>query len=295
MNNKIKVGIAPLTWTNDDLPELGGEITFEQCIFEMSQAGYEGCEIGNKFPKDPQVLLSALKPHQLQVASQWCSLYFTQVDGYQQTIQDFRERLLFLKSVGADIIVVSEQGGSIQGKEIALTLENKPVFDTPQWEQLFNGLHEIGQIAKDHNMKMAYHHHMGTGVQTINELDYLMENTESLLVDLVFDTGHLCYAGIDPLMILEKYINRIAHIHLKDLRFDKIKQVSSSKLSFLDGVKMGTFTVPGDGDIDFQPIMQKLLNSCYHGWLIVEAEQDPAIAHPLTYATMGREYIAKFI
>ncbi len=291
MFNHVKIGIAPLTWTNDDLPELGEHIPFEQCIQEMAAAGYAGCEVGNKFPKEADVLLAALSAHQLQVASQWCDIFFTEPGREQETVQLFSEKLMFLKSLGAKTIVVCERGGSIQGKNVAVFGDNKPVFSEVTWQALFEGLKQIGDIATAHDMQIAYHHHMGTGIQDEDEIDHLLSNTDPARINLLFDTGHLVYAGIDPLNIIAKYADRIVHVHLKDLRQGKIDEVKRNNMSFLDSVKAGVFTVPGDGQIDFKPILDELSHNNYQGWMIVEAEQDPKQAHPLTYAKMGREHI----
>ena len=287
----IQIGIAPLTWTNDDLPELGGETSFEQCIQEMADAGYAGCEIGNKFPRDTKTLLAALKPYNLQIISQWCSLYFTVPGREQEMVERFEEHLAFLKSVGAKLINVCEKGGSIQWKSVPILGNQKPVFDDSQWDSFITGLHKLGKIAVKNGMRMAYHQHMGTGVQNETELNRLMQNTDPALVDLLFDTAHIDFAGMNPLDVISRYGDRIGHVHLKDMRNAVIATVKEKQMSFLDCVRAGAFTVPGDGDMNFKPITDALIQQGFTGWFLVEAEQDPAKAHPLTYAKKGREYI----
>lgn len=291
--SRIKIGIAPLTWTNDDLPELGGHISFEQCIAEMKQAGYTGCEVGNKFPTDPKELLKALKPYDLQIASQWCSLHFTVKGRFDETIRRFKRQLKFLKNVGAKVIVVCEKGGSIQEKQKPMFGHDKVIFDDNDWKKFILGLNQIGEIAKENNMQVAYHQHMGTGVQSENELQRFLENTQPELTSLLYDTGHIACAGMDPTDIVKQYAHRISHVHLKDVRANIVTQIKKNHLSFLDGVKAGCFTVPGDGYLDFKSIIDALLERNYHGWFVVEAEQDPDKAPPLQYAIMGREYIRK--
>lgn len=288
---KVKIGIAPLTWTNDDLPELGGHISFSQCIAEMVEAGYAGCEIGNKFPRDVKQLNAALQPLNLQIASQWFSAHFTTDEHYEKTLERFAEHLHFLKSLNASVIVVSEQGDSIQGKEVPLFSKHKPLYEGKTWQKIIAGLHALGEIAHQNDMKIVYHQHMGTAIQTEAELDFLMENTDPRFISLLLDTGHLIYADIDPVKIIKKYGERIKHVHLKDLRPHVLNQVKEENLSFLEGVKAGIFTVPGDGFIDFDKIFEALAGISYEGWFIVEAEQDPYKAHPLTYAKMGRDFI----
>ena len=290
-STKIKIGISPIGWTNDDMPELGGEIPFEQCIREMYETGYNGCEVGSKFPRDPETLLQQLKPYNLQIASQWFSTFFTGESNLGQTTLAFINHLMFLKSLGVKVIVVSEQGHSIQGQMDTPLFENKPELKESEWESLKSGLESIGKIASAHGMKIAYHHHMGTVVQSREEVDKLMQLTDPKYVFLLADTGHIHYAGGDPKKLVEDYIDRIIHVHLKDVRSEIVEKVRNEKLSFLQGVKLGAFTVPGDGVIDFKPIFETIGKSDYSGWLIVEAEQDPQIANPKEYAQKGRNTI----
>lgn len=287
---QIKLGIAPIAWTNDDLPELGAENTFEQCISEMALAGFAGSEVGNKYPKNTTVLKKALQLRNLQIASAWFSSFLT-IKPYEETRAAFLAHRDFLSEMGAKVIVVSEQGHSIQGLLDVPVYEDKPVFTAEEWEKLAAGLNKLGQLAAEKGMQIVYHHHMGTGVQTTAEIDKLMELTDPELVYLLFDTGHLTFSGEDPVAILRKYLPRIKHVHLKDVRKDVLERVKQEKLSFLQGVKAGVFTVPGDGMIDFEPIFAFLAQGNYEGWYVVEAEQDPAKANPLEYALMARNYI----
>lgn len=289
--NNVKLGIAPIGWSNDDMPELGADISFVQCIQEMAAAGFSGCEVGHKFPRDPVMLGKELAQHNLSVASAWFSLYFTEDGREQETIAGFINHMHFLKAMGARVIVVCECGNSIQGKPLAL-FANKPEFSHAQWNKLINGLHKIGELAKLNGMIIVYHHHMGTGIQQHSEINQLMENTNPDIVSLLLDTGHLTFAGEDPLQIILNHGKRIRHVHLKDIRQHILQQVISEKSSFLDAVKSGVFTVPGDGCINFQPVFEALSDLSYQGWWIVEAEQDPAIANPLKYAKMARQFVS---
>ena len=192
--------------------------------------------------------------------------------------------------MGAKVVVVCECGHSIQGKSVPV-FENKPVFDSQQWQSMIFGLHKIGDLARHYDMRLVYHHHMGTGVQTQEEIDRLMNDTDPELVSLIFDTGHIVYSGGDPVALVKKHGQRIKHVHLKDIRKNVLQRVKSKKMSFLDSVVAGVFTVPGDGFIDYDAIFQALAEFNYTGWFIVEAEQDPAKANPLDYAKMGRAFI----
>ncbi|ABR36655.1 myo-inosose-2 dehydratase [Clostridium beijerinckii] len=287
---KVKLGICPIGWTNDDMPDLGKENTFEQAVSEMALAGFKGTEVGNKYPKDVNVLKKALDLRNLQIASAWFSSFLT-TKPYEETEKEFIAHRDFLHEMGAKVIVVSEQGHSIQGEMDTPICEGKYYFNEEEWKLLADGLNKLGRLAEDKGMKIVYHHHMGTGVQTTDEIDKLMSMTDESLVYLLFDTGHLVYSGENPIAILNKYANRIKHVHLKDIRADVLEKVKKEKMSFLMGVREGSFTVPGDGCIDFEPIFKILDENNYEGWILVEAEQDPAIANPFEYAMKARKYI----
>lgn len=289
--NKVKLGIAPIAWTNDDMPDLGAENTFEQCISEMALAGFTGCEVGNKYPKDTKVLKKALDLRGMQICNAWFSTFLT-TKPYEETEKDFIEHITFLKEMGAKVVGVSEQGHSIQGTDLSI-FDDKYVMNDEEWDMLCTGLNKLGKVAKDMGITLTFHHHMGTVVQTEAEIDRLMENTDPELFNLLFDSGHLAYCGEDYMSVLKKNINRIKHVHLKDIRPDVIADVKAKKESFLQGVRKGTFTVPGDGVIDFAPIFEVLSENDYEGYVLVEAEQDPAIANPFEYAVKARKYIAE--
>lgn len=288
-NKKVKIGIAPIAWTNDDMPDLGSENTFEQCVSEMALAGFVGSEVGNKYPKDVNVLKKALNLRGMQIASAWFSSFLT-TKPYEETEKEFIAHRDFLNAMGAKVIVVSEQGHSIQGLKVPI-FEGKYYMNDQEWSTLAEGLNKLGELAKEKDMKLVYHHHMGTVVQTAEEIDMLMSMTDENLVYLLFDSGHLVYSGENALEVLKKYVNRIKHVHLKDIRSEKRELVKKERLSFLEGVRAGAFTVPGDGSIDFTPIFEVLDENNYEGWLLVEAEQDPAVANPFEYAVKARKYI----
>jgi len=289
--NKVKLGIAPIGWTNDDMPDLGAENTFEQCVSEMALAGFSGCEIGNKYPKDAETLKKALDLRGLQICNAWFSTFLT-TKPYEETEKGFIEHVTFLKKMGAKVVGVSEQGHSIQGTDKSI-FDGKYVMNDAEWELLCSGLNKLGRVAAEIGVTLTFHHHMGTVVQTAAEIDRMMENTDPKLFNLLFDTGHLAYCGEDYMYILNKYIDRIKHVHLKDIRPEVIAKVKAEKLSFLQGVRLGTFTVPGDGSIDFAPVFDALEKSGYEGYVLVEAEQDPAVANPFEYAVKARKYIAE--
>ncbi len=288
----VHLGIAPIGWCNDDMPELGAENTFRQIVSEMALAGFTGCEIGNKFPTDPKELKEQLDLRGMRIASRWFSSFLL-TEPYETVEAAFRKELDFLAAVGADRINVSEQSYSIQGKMDVpvLTGNHRHIMDEAEWETLCRGLNGLGRAARDRGFKLCYHHHMGTVVQTAQETDRLMEGTDPELVFLCYDTGHFTFAGEDPLAMLKKYAPRVGHVHLKDMRLPVVEQARKENWSFLQAVRQGAFTVPGDGDVDFDPVFKLLASAGYEGWLLVEAEQDPAKADPLAYAIKARRYI----
>ena len=290
-STKVKLGIAPIGWCNDDMPELGAENTFRQTVSEMALAGFTGCEIGNKYPKDPAELKWELDLRGMRIASRWFSSFILTQD-LEQVKKDFNAELDFLEAVGANRINVSEQSYSIQGQqETAVLGDAKHVMDDAEWERFCNGLNELGKIATERGFKLCFHHHMGTVVQTAAETDRMLANTDPRYVYLCYDTGHFTFAGEDPLTVLKKYVGRVGHVHLKDMRADVVSQVKPGGWSFLKAVRSGAFTVPGDGCVDFDPIFDLLAKAGYEGWLLVEAEQDPAKANPLEYAIKARKFI----
>lgn len=288
--SNIKWGCAPIAWTNDDMPELGAQNTFEQCISEMSLAGYEGTEIGNKYPKNTDELSEYLEMRNLEVASAWFSSFIT-TRPFEEVKNEFIEHRDFLHHLGAKVIVVSEQGHSIQKEIKTPVFGKKPRLNSDDWNLLMKGLESLGELANEKNMKLVYHHHMGTVIQTTNEIDQLMHDTNPDKVSLLYDTGHLVCSGEDPLNVLQNHFSRVHHIHFKDIREGKKQEALENKYSFLQAVKEGIFTVPGDGDIDFQPIMNYITEHQYKGWIVVEAEQDPAVYNPFVYAKKAKEYI----
>ena len=290
--NKVSLGIAPIGWTNDDMPDLGKENTFEQTISEMALAGFKGTEVGSHYPTDPVVLKKALDLRGMTICNQWFSSFLISKP-YEETEAAFIKQCDFLLQVGSKCIGVSEQSHSTQGMLDQPIQEGKYVMNDQEWDLLTNGLNKLGKIAKDKGMVLTFHHHMGTVVQTEEEIDRFMDSVDKDLVYLLFDSGHLYFAGIDPEKVLRKYVDRVRHVHLKDLRKSVVEQSRKEKWSFLKGVRAGTFTVPGDGDVDFAPLFKILEEADYKGWVLVEAEQDPGVANPFEYALKARKYIAE--
>ena len=290
----IELGIAPIGWTNDDLPEIGGDITFEQCISEMALAGYKGCEVGTKFPKNNLPLLKKhLDLRNLRICNQWFSYEFSS-QPFETVKTNFKSHLNFLKYFEAKVVGGAETGNSIHGN-IKVPVSSRKQASEEVWGKLVKGLNKLGKYSlEEFGIKLSYHHHVGTMIENISEVDRLLNETDDRYVSLNYDCGHFYFTNEDPLKAIKKYMPRISHIHLKDVRHNIKMRVEEEDLSFLEGVKLGVFTVPGDGDIEnMDEILSYIKNQNYNGWVVVEAEQDSAVANPFEYAKMGYEFINK--
>ena len=289
----VKLGIAPIAWTNDDLPELGGENTFQQCVSEMALAGFSGSEVGNKYPKDPAVLKPQLELRGIEICNAWFSTFLISRP-FEETLVEFEKHVAFLAAMGAKVVGVSEQSYSTQGIQTQPVFEGKYEMNDEEWNKLCDGLNRLGQVSLEkYGVALTFHHHMGTVVQSAAETDRLMAGTDPRYVSLLFDSGHFAYCGEDPALLVKRHAARIKHVHLKDIRPDVVREVREQRLSFLEGVRRGAFTIPGDGCVDFDPIFKTLAESGYEGYMVVEAEQDPAKADPLEYAIRARKFIAE--
>ena len=285
----VRIGINPITWSNDDLPELGGETPLETCLAEAREAGYVGIELGNKFPRESAVLRPILDRHGLALISGWYSARLLERTAAEE-IRAVEPHLSLLSEMGSAVMVFAETTGSVAG-ERSRPLSRRPRLSEADWPRFAERLTAVADHLVRRGVRMAYHHHMGTVVESEAEIDRLMRSTGES-VGLLLDTGHLAYAGADPVAVAKRHIARINHVHCKDVRADVLAAMRGDDRSFLDAVVEGVFTVPGDGAVDFAAVLGVLKTAGYQGWLVVEAEQDPAKAHPLTYARMGCRYLS---
>jgi len=284
----VKLGIAPIAWSNDDMPELGGDTPLEQCLSEASEAGFSGIESGGKFPKKSKELIPLLEKYNLNLCSGWYGANLRK-NSVKEEISKIQEQLKLFQDCKAPCIVFAEVSDSIAG-DPDKPLSSRPQMDKEVWNEFCKKISEMGKFLEDQGMPLAYHHHMGTVIETQNDTERLLESTTDH-VKLILDTGHMLFAGGDSLQVAENFKERIIHVHCKDMRknvLDKsLSQDSSFRQAFLDGA----FTVPGDGCIDYKPLLNFLKKINYEGWLVVEAEQDPAKANPLEYAKIGHSYL----
>ena len=281
---QARLAIAPIAWSNDDLPELGGDVPLETCLREARAAGFVGVETGGKFPKTVAALRTVLKQHELDLASGWYSGTVL-----ESTLEVEKERaiqqLTLFREVGADCIVYGETAGTIQNIRAAPLLSRRTLSDS-EIRVYGRKLTAFAEFCTDQGVPLAMHHHIGTAIESEHDIDRLLSHTGAA-VHLLYDTGHLAFADGDILRVIDNHAHRIRHVHVKDVRMTVLKNLARDRESFLDAVLKGVFTVPGDGDLDFPAVAERLAGAGYEGWFVVEAEQDPTIAPPLEYAKLG--------
>jgi inosose dehydratase len=278
----IRIGANPIGWSNDDMRELGGATPLEVCLAEAKEAGFEGMELGHKFPHEAKTLADVLGKFGLALVSGWYSAELLRRDAAEE-MRHLRPHLDLLKALGCGVLVFAETTNAIHGDRNT-PLAERPRLKAADWVQFGQRMTEVAERTLAEGVRLVYHHHMGTVVESENEIDALMTATGPS-VHLLLDTGHATFAGADPAVLARRYRSRISHVHTKDVRADVMATAQAQRLSFLDAVIAGVFTVPGDGCVDYPGVFRALPG--YSGWVVVEAEQDPAKAHPLTYAKLG--------
>ncbi|MFO1311120.1 MAG: myo-inosose-2 dehydratase [Burkholderiales bacterium] len=289
---KVKIGINPISWSNDDLPSLGGETPLEVALSEGKRIGYQGFELGNKFPREPEALRKVLLAHGLELVSGWYSGRLASRP-VEDEIAAAGPHLALLAGNGAKVMVYGEVQDSIQGAPQPL-YKRPRFFTSAQWDGYAQRLTEFAKHTLAHGVRVAYHHHMGAYVETPSDVDELMKRVGPE-VGLLFDSGHMTFAGGDAVEMLRKHVGRVCHVHCKDVRPGVIWLARNRNWSFLESVINGAFTVPGDGAVDFPALIAILREHGYEGWLVVEAEQDPVVAPAYRYADMGFRTLAGLV
>jgi inosose dehydratase len=280
----VRIGINPISWSNDDLPSLGGETPLEVALAEGRKIGYQGFELGNKFPRESNALRAVLAAHGQALVSGWYSGRLAR-GSVEDEIAAVGPHLKLLADNGATVMVYGEVADSIQGAPQPL-YKRPRFFTAAQWDAYADRLTRFARHTLAHGVRVAYHHHMGAYVETPADVDDLMARAGDE-VGLLFDSGHMTFAGGDAAAMLRKHVKRVCHVHCKDVRPDVIRLARNRNWSFLESVIDGAFTVPGDGTIDFAALLAILHEHGYAGWLVVEAEQDPAVAPSYAYAEKG--------
>lgn len=288
----IVAGINPISWSNDDLQSVGGNISLDTCLREASGAGYAGVELGHKFPRDAAELRPRLEQYKLRLVSGWYSGRLLDRDA-EAEIAAMQAHASLLRDMGCEVLIFAEVTGCIHPDRSA-RLSQRPRLAAGEWNEFGARLSEVARACNDFGLKLCYHHHMGTVVQSRQDIDALMDNTTDE-VRLLLDTGHALFAGADPVALAQDWGARVGHVHCKDIRETVMRRCKNRDCSFLDAVLDGVFTVPGDGCIDYPGVFKALRANDYSGWAVVEAEQDPSVAHPATYASLGFRNLASLI
>ena len=286
----IRLGIAPIAWSNDDMPELGGETPLEQCLKEASLAGFTGIEYGGKFAMDSNELIPKLKKESLKLCSGWYGAQLLKRSPKEE-FKLMQKQLKLFKDCKSPCMVFAEVTGSVQG-DPKIPLSKRPKLSKDDWKKFIHSINEISKMMMDESMPLAYHHHMGTVIETEEDTRKLIENTKDT-VGLLVDTGHMLFAQGNSIKLVESFYERIIHVHCKDIRKDILEKSLKNDATFRQAFLDGAFTVPGDGCIDYVPFLKTLKEKEYSGWLVVEAEQDPAKANPFEYAKIGFNYLSK--
>lgn len=286
----IRLGANPIIWSNDDMRELGGETSLESCLAEARAIGFAGMELGHKFPREPQALRAVLGRYGLSCVSGWYSSELLTRDVAAE-LGALRAHLDLLKANSSTVLVFAETSGAIHG-DVDRPLSRRPKLQQSDWQELGRRMTEVAKVTATEGVRVAYHHHMGTVVQTGADIDKLMEVTGPE-VGLLLDTGHATFAGADPVALAKRYKSRIVHIHTKDVRKSVMQQALSEDWSFLRAVVAGVFTVPGDGCVAFDRVFSELKG--YSGWIVLEAEQDPKVANPREYASLGYANLSRLV
>ena len=287
---KAKLGIAPIAWWNDDLAELSDDVSLEECLRQASVAGFTGMETGRRFPMDADVLGPILAQYGISVCGGWFSGLL--LDGDIEAEKDrIAAQMAFFKAAGAPCIVYGETARSIQGDR-SKPLDRKPKLSEEEIAAYGRKMTAFGEWCAEQGMPLAYHHHMAAAIETEPELDLFMRHSGEG-IPLLYDAGHMAFAGGDVLRVIDNHHARISHVHTKDVRRRVIDSLDRSRESFLDAVVKGAFTVPGDGDLDFEAIVKRLASHGYEGWFVVEAEQDPKVSPPLEMARLGHKELLR--
>jgi inosose dehydratase len=284
----VKIGISPIAWQNDDLPDLTAAFTMQQALRESREIGYTGVERGQRMPHDTDGLRKYLEANDIALCGGWCSGN-SLINDFAAEKTAIRQQVAQFVALGAPCIVYAECSNTVQGNP-STPVSQRPKLTRDEVRAYAAKISELAKWSADKGMPMAYHHHMGSIIESEDEVNWLMEGSQAEL-KLCFDTGHLLFGGGDVLATLDRWGDRVHHVHFKDIRPHVVSDVRTADGSFLDAVVAGAFTVPGDGCIDFQAVANALKAMDYHGWIVVEAEQDPAKANPYKYSKMGYDHI----
>jgi inosose dehydratase len=282
----IRFGTNPIAWANDDDQTIGADIPTTRILDEAGrQIGFDGIENGHRWPDDPEALRALLAEYGLAFISGWYSTNLL-VQSVEAEIAACQHHLAKLKHNGCKVMIVCETSNAIHGAD--RPVNERPSLTTAEMAGFCQKIEAFAAYLAGEGVTLVYHHHMGTIIESPEEIDALMAGTGPHL-HLLFDAGHCAFGGGDPVAVLSRHVGRVRHFHAKNIRPAVTARVRAEGLSFLQGVLAGAFTVPGDqeGGIDFAPLLKILAGAGYDGWIVIEAEQDPQERNPLLYQTLG--------
>ncbi|HEX8302705.1 myo-inosose-2 dehydratase [Sphingomonas sp.] len=281
----IRWGVSPIAWCNDDMRELGGDTTLDELLADVKEIGFDGVELGNKFPRDPETLAPIMRGYGLDIVGGWYSSNLLKHDADAE-IAALGNHLALLDYMDSSVFILAETSNAVHCDRYGSRLDQHPILAPGDWRQFGERLNTVARYINDRGLRFAYHHHLGTVVETKDELERFFDATQDH-VGLVLDTGHALFGDIEPIDVIKARPERVTHVHCKDIRQAKYDEFRANGTSFLNGVVGGMFTAPGDGDYDYAPFMRALADMDYSGWIVIEAEQDPAIANPREYSQLG--------
>lgn len=287
----IRWGVSPIAWCNDDMKELGGDTTLDELLTDVAEIGFDGVELGNKFPRDPETLAPVMHRYGLDVVGGWYSANLLTRDADAE-IEALSKHLALLEYMDSSVFILAETSNAVHCDRYGSRLDQHPILAPGDWKQFGERLNKVAGFINDRGLRFAYHHHLGTVVETKQELERFFDATGDH-VGLVLDTGHALFGDIEPIDVIKQRPERVTHVHCKDIRQAKYDEFLANGTSFLNGVVGGMFTAPGDGDYDYAPFMQALADMRYSGWIVIEAEQDPAIANPREYSQLGLDTLKR--
>lgn len=287
----IRWGVSPIAWANDDMVELGGDTTLDALLTDVREIGFDGVELGNKFPRDAATLKPIMASYGVDIVGGWYSSNLLVHDAAAE-IAAMSKHLELLKAMGSSVFILAETSNAVHGDRWGSRLDTPPVLPAGDWKQFGERLDAVASHVNDQGMRFAYHHHLGTVVESNDDLNRFFDATGDH-VGLVLDTGHAEYGGIDSIEIALTRPERVSHVHCKDVRTSRHQEFYANGTSFLNGVVGGMFTTPGDGDYDYPAFMAALKSIDYSGWIVIEAEQDPAVANPRDYNQLGLDTLKR--
>jgi len=287
----IRWGVSPIAWCNDDMKELGGDTTLDELLTDVSEIGFDGVELGNKFPRDPELLAPIMARYGLDITGGWYSSNLLVRDADAE-IAALSKHLALLEYMDSSVFILAETSNAVHCDRYGSRLDAHPILPAADWKQFGERLNTVARYINDRGLRFAYHHHLGTIVETKDELERFFDATQHH-VGLVLDPGHALFGGIEPIDVIKARPERVTHVHCKDIRQAKYDEFLANGTSFLNGVVGGMFTAPGDGDYDYAPFMRALADMDYDGWIVIEAEQDPAIADPREYSQLGLDTLKR--